>query len=465
MNMKKVLDWVKANVLIVVLGVVALASIGLGWFFAGSLNESVRKTAQERAAKMTDLTGLEKSSVTLNIPGKEPETKQVVINQQILDQYKKLVETLKADADKIRALAVSRNRGNHTLLMEGVFPTVEPSMKQTVHMKLHSAVIAAYSKLFADVGAGSPPPAEAVAEDLVRREGQFILSTLRKANREALDPAEKKLLADELSRNRLALYAEQAQRISVYATTDAVGLPADPRGRAAPTPGEMFDWQWRYWIVSDIMHAVTDAAKMANNGEAGTSVLRNPVKRIVQIRVEPAGFAAAKSSSDGGGNAGSGFGGFGAAGGAPAADGQATDPNAPAAAPADPNAPLGTPKVDLATEAARDYTATFTGRQSNAAYDVRRAEVTAIVATAQLPIFFDALAKRNFITVTNVRVEQWNPFADAEAGFVYGKSPVSKVRFDLESVWLREWVAPYMPRDVRAALGITEEPAAPASTS
>jgi hypothetical protein len=336
---------------------------------------------------------------------------------------------------------VSRNRGNHALLMDGVFPTVEPSMKQTVHMKLHAAVLAAYTKLFADVNAGSPPAPEAVVEDLVRREGQFILSTLRKPNREALDAAEKQLLADELTRNRLALYAEQAQRLSVYATTDAIGLPADPRGRAAPSAGEMFDWQWRYWIVSDIMHAVTDAAKMANNGESGTSVLRNPVKRIVQIRVEPAAFATSKGSGDGAGTSGSGFGGFGASG-APAADGQATDPNAPPAAPVDPNAPLGTPKVDLATEAARDYSSTFTGRRSSAAYDVRRAEVTAIVATAQLPIFFDALAKRNFITVTNVRVEAWNPFADAEAGFVYGKSPVSKVRFDLESVWLREWTAP-----------------------
>lgn len=469
MNMKSIIEWTKGNVLIVVLGGVALVSLGIGWYFSGSVNESVRKLAQDRAAMMNDLTALEKSSVTLNIPGQEPLQKQVVINGEILEEYRSAVATLKKDADRIRQLAVAKNKGDHRVVLDGVFPVVtSDGMREVVHLKLHPALVSEYERLFEEsVRAGMPPSAESVAEALARRESQFISSVLKKPNREALDAREKVDLAEELTRNRLALYVEQAQRIAVYADPSVAGLPQDPRGKAVPSSAELFEWQWRFWIVSDIMRAVADAAAAANPDSADPSVLRNPVKRILSISIDTPSFVAPRGSQgSGSGVGGSGFGGMGMGSssdaGIPGADG------APPPAPADPNAPLGLPQVDVATEAPRDFSKSLTGWQPNSVYDVRRAVVSAIVDTANLPVFFDALAKRNFITITDVSVEPAYPFEDARLGFIYGKAPVSRVRIVIESVWLREWMAPLMPRDVRTALGIPEQPAdaaAPAASA
>ncbi|MFO0829209.1 MAG: hypothetical protein U0572_13800 [Phycisphaerales bacterium] len=460
--MKKVLDWVKANVLIVVLAVVGIASIGLGWFFGDTLNGSVQRTAKERAARITDLESLEKSNVTLNIPGREPATKTVVINERLLQQYREATEQLKSDADKIRELALARNKRDHEPVLPGVFPAPPATQRELVPSEMQKAIEAAYGKLFAEIHAGQPAPADEIAATLSRREMQFIQSTLKKANRESLDDKEKKTLADDLAMGRLALYEEQAQKIGVYMAPNAVQIPPPQgSGRALASLSEMFDWQWRYWIVRDILLAVVDANEAASGRRDG-SVLRSPVKRILSIRIDPPEFLV-PASSGGGGGGGAGFGaaggGFGAAGGDAGAAAPAPDAAAVAAA----NAPLGVPQIDMTGEAPRDYSRSFTGRQKTPVYDVRRATVQAIVATNQLPLFFDALAQRNFITVTNVRIQPADPFLDAEQGFLYGKDPVSTVTFELESVWLRAWVAPLMPAEVRTALGIQSVPQADAA--
>ena len=462
--MKKVLDWAKTNVLIVVLGAVAVAAIGFGWFFADSLNEGVRKTAKDRADKMSDLSGLEKSPVTLNVPGRDVLTKQTVINESLLAQYKSATEQLKGDAEKIRALALTRNQRDHKPVIPGVFPTPPESKKQLIAFDVQKAIAAAYAKLFADLHAGSPLAPDQVADALSVRESQFIQSTLRKANREALTDNERKDLTEDLTRSRLAIYGESAQKLTVYLDSSAVQIPMDPTGRKAPSMAEVFDWQWRFWITSDILHAVADASAIANGGTPG-SVLTSPVKRIRSIRVESVDLAGASNAGGGSsGGGGSGFSGFGSSSQGGDALGAPVDEGTASGLTGNANQPLGAPVVDTATEAPRDYSKSMTGRQRNSAYDVRRATVDAIVATSELPKFFDALANRNFITVTNVRIVQVDPFEEAAQGFVYGREPVSLVSIDLETAWLREWIAPLMPAEVRATLGIQNQGTADAAT-
>lgn len=119
-----------------------------------------------------------------------------------------------------------------------------------------------------------------------------------------------------------------------------------------------------------------------------------------------------------------------------------------------PDVKLGAPMVDPKMDAARDFSKGFTGRVSNSVYDVVTAEVVFVAETAQLTKVFDALAKQNFITVTNVSVAPADPFIDARDGFLYGPEPVSLVTATVETLWLREWTASFMPGVVRTALGI-----------
>ena len=85
---------------------------------------------------------------------------------------------------------------------------------------------------------------------------------------------------------------------------------------------------------------------------------------------------------------------------------------------------------------------------------MRAVEVVLVVETAALPRLVNALAQENFITITNLSLQPADPFAAAARGFIYGSSPVSLVKLELETVWFRKWSAAWMPMQVRDALGI-----------
>jgi hypothetical protein len=455
--MKPVLDWVKSNVLIVVLGVVAIGSLVAGWLVSSSMSAEVRAKAQARAGKLTELTGVERGSVTLAIPGSEPTSKQLVVNQKVLDEYQRITGSLKGDADGVHKLALERNRGRHQPVMSGVFPQPPADKRSVIAFGLHKQLVAAYEALLRDINAGSPPPNDDVGEALSRRESQFVESTLKKASRSDLDAKELADLREDLARSRLAIYGEHAQKVSVYAELSALDVPLSPENRKLPSMGQLFDWQWKYWITSDILRAIADASAGTPDGTPG-SVIGSPVKRVLSLRIPDGGFGAREQptgSSFGGMGFGSGGGGGGEA--APPAGESA----AGAAAPAGADAALTEPQIDLTQEASRDYKRSFTGRTTNPIYDVRLAYLTVVVETARMPELFDALARRNFMTVLDVKVRPADPFLAASEGFIYGKNPVSEVDLVIESVWLREWTAPLMPAEVRTALGVGSPAAAP----
>ncbi len=455
--MKPVLDWVKSNVLVVVLAVVAIGSLVAGWFVSSSMSAEVRTKAETRARKMNDLAGVEKGSVTLAVPGQEPTTKQVVINQKVLDEYQRITGALKGDADGVHKMALERNRRDHKPVMNGVFPAPPAEKRAVIAFGLHKELVAAYDALLKRVNAGGPPPVDEVGEALARRESQFVESTLKKASRAELDEKELADLREDLTRSRLAIYGEHAQKVSVYADASVLDIPQSPENRKLPSLGQLFDWQWKYWITSDILGAIADASAGPSGGSP-TSVVGSPVKRILSLRIPDGGFGAKEQPTSGSfGGGGAGFGGAGLGGG----DGAATPP--PAAPAAD--APLTDPQIDLTQEAARDYKRSFTGRATNPIYDVRTAFLTVVVETARMPELFDALARRNFMTVLDVKVRPADPFLAASEGFIYGKNPVSEVDLVIESIWLREWTAPLMPAEVRTALGVGSAPAADAAAA
>ena len=71
-----------------------------------------------------------------------------------------------------------------------------------------------------------------------------------------------------------------------------------------------------------------------------------------------------------------------------------------------------------------------------------------------IPAVMDALAQRNFITVLKSDIEPVDPFNDLHGGYFYGAEPVSSIELELETIWFRQWMSPFMPDDVKQALGI-----------
>ncbi|MGA1709615.1 MAG: hypothetical protein ACO4CI_13110, partial [Phycisphaerales bacterium] len=247
-------------------------------------------------------------------------------------------------------------------------------------------------------------------------------------------------LAAELAKARLVRYGERARELSFYASTQSLDMPPAPQQSRIST-AEMFDWQWRLWIAEDLLGAIA----MANADSP--SVVESPVKRVVSLTV--------LDELPGGETSGGDSGGFGGGGisGRRGVDGEGSDSAGSAGAGAGDDA-VGPVVIDSSVEAALDFSRTFTGRKSNSVYDVRNVELVVVVATEQLPKLFDALAKRNFMTVLDMELRPADAFEAARLGYIYGTAPVSEATLLIETVWLREWTAPFMPADARQALGI-----------
>jgi hypothetical protein len=438
--MTKVLEWVRGNWVIVACGVVILLTLVLAPLFSGSLEEGVRQTAEERARKVSEIAGFERSPVQLDVPGQASRSGTGVVNAALLETYREVTTALREDADAVRSLAVEHNRKQRGVVSPEAFPKPPASQRETIQFDVHQRIVRAYDALLASVRAGEPPAADAVASELQRRESQFITNTLRKRSRADLDARETADLAAELAKARLVRYGERARELSFYASADSLDMPPAPQQSRIST-AEMFDWQWRLWIAEDLLGAIA----MANADAA--SVVESPVKRVVSLTVLDELPGTTRSSGDasgfgGGGIAGRrGLDGEGGEGGGVAASGTGDDT-------------LGPVNIDASVEAPLDFSRTFTGRKSNAVYDVRNVELVLVVATEQLPTLFDALAKRNFMTVLDLELRPADAFDAARLGYIYGTSPVSEATLLIETVWLREWTVPFMPSDARQALGI-----------
>jgi hypothetical protein len=101
-----------------------------------------------------------------------------------------------------------------------------------------------------------------------------------------------------------------------------------------------------------------------------------------------------------------------------------------------------------------DYAASITGRKTNPLYDVVYVDVDMVVETARLPQVLDELSRYNFFTVVAINVTPADSFEAARSGFIYGQAPVSNVSMTLETIWLRDWTAQFMPDDLKRTLGV-----------
>jgi hypothetical protein len=225
---------------------------------------------------------------------------------------------------------------------------------------------------------------------------------------------------------------------------DESEFPTSAEGEANT---QMFDWQWQYWIKHDILMGLHEANKPYG------SVVDAPVKRLVALTVLDGPLPQAPGAAETGPARGGSPGGFGPAGGGGRRGGRQ---------PAAPQAGRTGGGPDPSREVPLDYSVSFTGRTDNALYDVRIVELVVVVETAKIPEVFDALAGQNFITIiAPVQVASVDLYAAIRDGYFYGPAPVSELTLTLETIWLREWTAQFMPVELKQALGIPTEAGKP----
>lgn len=423
---KAALAWVKSHPAIVAsLALMVIAPVA-SWWFSSGIHEAADAAASARAQKHGALEKYEKSTVDISLPGKAPEQLTGVVNQATVDQYRQLADRLQNDAKEIQRAALERNQRDRRSLIADV--KVTPENSNTIADRVYGAVVAQAEKDLKRVRAGMPPSDEGLLDQLQRAQDQFI-ATERKPDRKSLNAEQIELLRKKLVEKRLQLYTDAASGISFYADIADIGLPgSSEEAGTPPSEARMFHWQWRLWIIEDVLDALAAANAKSK------SVSDAPVKRLIALSVRDE--VAPKAASPGGEAA------------AAPTEGAPAEGAPPAAAEA-----AAFPPIDLKTPVTYDFAKTITGRVSNSLYDVRLATLRVVVATERIPEVLDAIARQNLMTVVNLDVRPADAFEAADEGFIFGPRPVSELRLTIESLWMRPWIARLMPAELQKQKG------------
>lgn len=469
-------NWMKSNTLIVVFSaIVVVVPVG-AYLAANAFSSGVRGATDAKARTYSSVSAALNASVDLPLPGGESVRLEGLPNESTVAEFRRILKDAVGDSVSVYSAAQVRNRGNpaHEAVVDpSVFPNYAKNFGDADRSRVQFARALAkrYEALLKSVNAGSPPAGESVVSKVEGAEKRIKADQGVDSLEKISDAVKRKEAQKKLLDARLGAYGEEAKRLSIYASMSAFGVPgeddpaiATPLKDLKETDAQdrlLYDLQWQYWIASDVLRAFAAA-----NGGSGNSVLKNPVKRLITLRVLPMEVAASSSSS---GEATSMGGGDPSADASAAAGDGSVPPADGGAATSVEAAPFREPLIENTAEAARDFSKRLTGRVSNPIYDVRLAEVVFVAETAKLPLIFSKLADQNFMTVTNVKVGPADPFAAARLGYLYGAEPVSEVSATVETVWFREWTAGHMPAVLRTALGIQPkppeaDPAADAST-
>ena len=440
---KSVMAWVKANPASVASIAVMLVAPAVTWWFASDIKAERVRAAESRAQEWGNLEKLEKASIEITLPGRAPEQMTGTVTEKSVNAYKALAARLKEDAVAVHQRARDINQAGRTKLIADIRVTKDNS--SVIAEEVYEAVRARAAAVLKELKVVAPPPDQRLVDDLQRRQDAFIAAE-RKTERKALDAEQLKRLQESLAETRLQLYADTAGSAAMYGDMSVFSLP-ETASEAGTPPSEarMFDWQWSLWIQEDILHALA----AANAGSR--CVIDAPVKRVISIAVGKDVPMKRPGAAEGeGGEAPPAEGGE-----APPAEGGEAPPadgSAPPEAGLVPQAPT-YPPIDLKAPVNYDFSGSFTGRVSNPLYDVRKVTVRVIVSTSRIPALVNALAKRNFMTVTDMVVASADAFDAADLGYIYGAEPVSEVTLSIETVWLKSWLARLMPPELQKSRG------------
>jgi len=436
---KKILPWLKDNLIVVIALAVAVIAAPVMLFFSSRWASKVYGEAESRIEqKVQQIQGLDVTyEIQPYMKGVEAVSFRAPPNEPTTNAMKSLQDRILDEVGRVRQEAIDFNSRGKRLLIGGeteadrLFPS-QPN--ESTRFRLLDQFAQAWPKAHTDLlkryRAGEPPADEVVESQLRKLRDQEVARITAGRADQKLTPDEQRQVADLLGTRRLQLYRGAARDVSFYANPSVfTGVGPWPSNQIMPLE-EAWERQMRYWVHEDIVRAIANA----NSDSAGNwlPVYEGPFKIVESITVSPSGVFEEAPALPGGG----GFGGEEAASGG--------------------NAP---PSDDEKSEIAPNYTLAFTGRaswptQPNPVYDVRYVDIVAIVASRDIPKIIDAFPRTNFMAVVDLDIADYDPLKDVRLGYDMGAEHLVRARFKVETNWLRAWIKPFMPDKVREELGV-----------
>lgn len=454
--MSKIIGFIKGNLVIVVSIVLILAFLPAGYIFSNKWNKSVHEEANAAYTK-EKRTLTSRGSINYSLPavleGEEDLSESRAPNNAVTQFYLAGKAEREQQVKEVVDRGTAFNRDDHAELVPGILPKAADDRTLVRLAREMAEAIAGtnanpsvYQRKLQRLNAGSPPDPESLAGTLTEYKSREQLRYEGSNADGKMTSLQSEQLGKDLVSRRLGEYIGRSKSLTFYCSPESFingagrtvsGNPrTSPRGSKnefSVIPAQVpplstidealvFNWLWDYWIVSDVL----DAAALANsNPQTGAMAVPDAaVKRVEQIRISKLDLTkAVEELSDDSGRSGRG-GGFG------------NDP------------------TDKGKDGAK---ATFTGRiggQPNSAYDIRTVEIVVVGSSQDLPRYIDAIGKTNYMTVTDFDLDEVDVWGDLEQGFYYGDDHVVRATITVESVWLRSWLVPLMPDQIKLALGI-----------
>lgn len=437
--MSNIIGWIKGNLLIVISIVLIVLLLPAGWYFSNGWNQSIKEKAT--SAFNTEKRNLDsKSRVTYALPavleGEAAITDTRAPNPEVTAFFVEQKKIREQQVKEVVERGVALNKRDHGALVDGLLPKAEDErslrrlgleMAEQIAGTRDEPQLSVYSRLLRRLNAGRPTDPESLAATL-REHKEREQERYEASNPDGrMTAAQEEQLERGLIAKRLGEYKGRAEALTFYASPNAIYTdPNEPFSQvpAVPPPPSMitepmvFNWNWDYWVISDVLEAVSSANTNAASG--AMSVPSAPVKRVERVRVSRMPEPAAPDANPSGR--------FG------------TNPNAGA----------------NASQLAPSYTGN-TGGVPDSGIDIRTVELQIVASSKDLPRFFDALAKTNYMTVIDVDLYEVDVWADLKQGYYYGPDHVVRAVLTIETVWLRSWTKDYMPDAVRTVLGVPLE--------
>ena len=175
---QQILAWMKGNIVLVVLLIACIgAAVGLP-MFASSWSEEVQQRLSKRTQAFSDIDSLFKSKVT---PPGGGSSKQVVINRELVDQYREIANMLRDDAQRVIEQAKQHNQKNYTTLFPELYEDeVTRSQLETLPQQLYAQLQSQYRSLLVNLDAGSPPDFDVLIQSLEESRVRFMENKLSK---------------------------------------------------------------------------------------------------------------------------------------------------------------------------------------------------------------------------------------------------------------------------------------------
>lgn len=443
--MNKVLGFIKGNLIIVISVVLILVLLPVGYVFSSSWNEKVQnnvKSAYDSEKRGLTSSGSVNYAVPAVLQGEQDISESRAPNTAVTEFYKQAKAAREEQVTDVVLRGEEFNKGSHVELVPGLLPDAgDARTRARLGRAMSEAIVGSeqspsvYQRKLKRLNAGSPPET-AVMSQILEQAKQQLEQEFKSANADGnMTEDQKKRLDEAMTARRLSEYIDRARSLTFYATTDAF-VNGSPTGESTTVgrdgytiipaafwpPSQIsesvaFTWLWDYWVISDIL----DAAALANSNAASgaMSIPEAPVKRIDLIRVSAFEVSAGASieEEDSGRR----------------------------------------PPRGVVDDTTSNQEPNFTGReggQPNSAFDIRKAEVVAVVSSKDLPKFIDAIGKINFMTVTDLDLQSVDIWDELKQGYYYGQDHVVRVSIKIETVWLRSWMSPLMPNPVRQTLGV-----------